>query len=117
MNRIKNRVVSHLFFIVILLLSLSLQAAPKKRLSSEPYISGDTFRSYADYLFDETTTSFDPSKVSYGDIVFVKSDMLDKFIKEKNPYISAPYVLITHNSDSGAPGNFSYLLDDPKILI
>jgi hypothetical protein len=89
MNRIKKRVVSHLFFIVILLLTLSLQAAPKKRLSSEPYISGDTFRSYADYLFDETTTSFDPSKVSYGDIVFVKSDMLDKFIKEKNPYISA----------------------------
>jgi hypothetical protein len=39
--------------------------------------------------------------------------MLKRFIKEKHLCIKAPYVFITHNSDAGAPGDFSYLLDDP----
>lgn len=89
-----------------------------ERGSSEPLISGDTFRHHADHIFDETTTGFDPAKVKTGDLIFVKTDWeyLEAFFTEYHPHIAHPYILLTHNSDHSAPGPFSRYLDDPKIL-
>ena len=47
------------------------------RNSSYPFISGDTFRAFADYIFDETRED-NLKSVKYGDIVFVKADKLDQ---------------------------------------
>lgn len=84
--------------------------------SSAPYLSGDTFRSMCDFYFDEVTTSFAPEKVQYGDVVFVKTDMLGAFFNEKHPFIQNPYVIVSHNSDHPAPGPGLPYLDDNKIL-
>ena len=73
----------------------------KLRLASHPYITGDGFRKIAQHVFDETTKkdSFDPLSVKQGDIVFVKSDMLDVFFTTHHRSIVEPYKLITHNGD------------------
>ena len=48
------------------------------RPSSKPYISGDTFRKYADHIFDEST-SFKPKDVRKNDIVFINSDLIEVY--------------------------------------
>lgn len=70
-----------------------------RRPSSYPFITGDTFRLLAKHIFDETRLSFDPTKVSLGDIVFVSSPLLRTFFKEYHPLISHKYILIEHNGD------------------
>lgn len=88
------------------------------RGSSAPFISGDTFRSYADHVFDETTLQFDPLSVKFGDVIFVKTDWeyLEEFFTQHHPKIASGYILITHNSDHSVPGPFASYLDDHKLL-
>ncbi len=104
-----------LFFIIGVVAS-QLYAQNQQRESSAPFISGDTFRCFADYIYDETSTISKPRRVQYGDIIFVKTDMLKEFFIKKHPYITNPYVLITHNSDLAVPGRFAGMLSDSKIL-
>ncbi|MFI0435519.1 MAG: hypothetical protein ACH350_07335 [Parachlamydiaceae bacterium] len=86
------------------------------RQSSYPYISGDSFRSFCDYVYDEKDQNIKPYDVVYGDVIFVKTDYLCDFFTSVHPKIVNPYILITHNSDLCIPQKFSYLLDDPKII-
>lgn len=106
----------------------SVYAEERLRASSAPFISGDTFRSFADHIFDETTelegpdsvktrdAVFEPTDVKFGDVVFVKGDLLEQFLLKKHPQIMHPYVLICHNSDEKMPGEFARFLEDDKIL-
>lgn len=89
----------------------------KKRGSSEPYISGDSFCSLADHIFDDDYTFIDPTKVKKGQIIFVATGFLSKFLFEIHPYITEPYCLITHNSDMGIPNRFFLYLLDERILV
>lgn len=68
------------------------------KLSSMPYISGDTFRAQSDHVLDDTS-KIDPTKVKTGDILFVKTDYLDEFIQHCLPSLPDSLKLITHNSD------------------
>ena len=88
----------------------------EERLSSEPYISGDTFRKYSDFIFDETQR-FDPEAVKKGDIIFLATGGehdLKVFFTEFHPKIKYPYILITHNGDRDTPGEFKDYLEDKK---
>ncbi|HJZ23196.1 MAG TPA: hypothetical protein VJ201_01965 [Candidatus Babeliales bacterium] len=97
-----------------------------ERRSSEPYITGDTFRQLSHFVFDESAADFDPAKITKPSIIFVKNDHffpkvykhdhLKKFFQEYHPLISHKYILITHNGDRSAPGEFLSYLDDPKII-
>ncbi len=98
------------------LLLLFLASSLYGRLSSEPFISGDTFRAYANHVFDETGVNFDPAKVKEGDTIFVKVDFLENFFRAKHPYIKNRYVLITHNGDLPTPGVYVHYLNDRKII-
>ena len=69
------------------------------RPSSEPYISGDTFRKFSDHIYDESKKFF-PKRVKTNDIIFVKTELLSSFFKNVNPYIESRYILISHNSDN-----------------
>jgi len=74
------------------------------RGSSAPYISGDTFRSIAKIIYDEEHQHLNIHTIKAGDIVFVKTDYLPKFIIELFPLIKKPIILVVHNSDYGIPG-------------
>ncbi|MDP1625096.1 MAG: hypothetical protein Q8L64_04975 [bacterium] len=71
----------------------------RMRPSSAPFISGDGFRSLADHIF-ETGQSFDPNDIKIGDLVYVQSDLVNKYFSEMHPKIRSKYVLLTHNSDA-----------------
>ena len=86
------------------------------RASSEPYISGDTFRAAADFVIDETQQPFDSDAIKDGDVIFVKIDFLSFFFTRIHPLLTKHYILVTHNSDCGVPGAFSRYLDDEKII-
>src|SRR5260221_3588076 len=65
---------------------------------SDPFVSGDSFRSFADHIFD-SSTHFSPQNIQEKDIIFVDFGHLERFFSEIHPRISARYILITHNGD------------------
>ncbi len=107
--------------ILLLFLSVSILIINgKDRPTSEPYISGDGFRRYSNFIFDETNISFDPNLVKNGDIIFVSTEPvgnLEKFFNEIHPRINNKYILITHNGDPDTPGAFKKYLDNEQILV
>jgi hypothetical protein len=74
--------------------------------NSHPYLSGDTFRSFAHHIHD-MDRDVNPLRIKKQDIVFVQSPRLAEFIKDVHPKITTPYVLITHNGDENI--NETYL--------
>jgi hypothetical protein len=102
-------------FLAISILLSSLWA--DDRGSSFPYITGDTFRAYADFIVDETEVPFFPERVSKGNTIFVKTDYLETFFTQLHPLIPEPYILLTHNSDFPAPGHYGPMLEDPKLIV
>ena len=68
------------------------------RPSSQPYISGDTFRKISDHVYDESKKLL-PQKVKNNDIVFLKTDLIQDYFQNVNSKIDAKYILISHNSD------------------
>lgn len=68
------------------------------RLSSEPYISGDTFRNYSNHVRDELSL-INYSAVEKNDIIFIKTDFLEEFLTNEIDQIKNYFILITHNSD------------------
>lgn len=105
-------------FFALLSISLSgILAVPvSERISSYPFVSGDTFRAFADHILDETGITFCLDNIQKGDIIFVKTDFLSFFFSEIHPRIKYPYILITHNSDYTVPQHFAHYLDDPKLF-
>lgn len=83
---------------------------------SYPYISGDSFRFFCDFVYDELDRSLLPEAIQEGNTIFVKTDYLHEFFYKIHPYINNPYILITHNSDYPAPWNFASFLEDKKII-
>jgi hypothetical protein len=84
------------------------------RPSSHPFISGDDFRSLAQHKYENTKT-FSSKKVKNGDIIFVKTDLINDWFNKIHPNINARYKLITHNSDATIGKNeIKYL--DKKII-
>lgn len=87
-----------------------------KRLPSSPYISGDSFRSIAQFVIDETRNPIDPDLIKDGDILFVKPELFEYFFTVIHPRISHKYILISHNSDLSSPGTYRSFLNDNKII-
>jgi len=84
------------------------------RPSFYPFLSGDGFRSIANFVHDELLT-FDPRSVGHGDIIFVRNDFLTDFFISIHPRIKNQYVLISHNEDFGIDSGFVKYIDK-KIL-
>lgn len=105
----------HILLLVFPLLGFGVPA-PSNRSPSTPFISGDTFRFFADHAYDELDTSLIPAQIQKGDTVFVKTDYLDDFFRKIHPSIMHPYILISHNSDKTAPGPHTQFLEDDKLL-
>ena len=84
------------------------------RLSSYPYVSGDTFRNFSKFIYDEHT-SFNPEILKNKDIVFVKTDLIEDYFENVHPKIKGRYVLISHNSDEQINSQHKKYLDS-KII-
>jgi len=91
---------------------------PVNRLSSYPYISGDSFRSICDFQIDEANRFFDPARVRSGDTIFLHNHtvMLDFFFANVHPHITVPYILVSHNGDKSKFDSYKKYLDDESIV-
>ena len=96
------------------------------RPSSDPYLSGDTFRKYCDHIFDAKEQNFVPSEVETGDLVFVAPrdydrktlrESLDDFFKNYHPFIKNKYILVTHNSDLNITEEFRDYLESKTLFV
>jgi hypothetical protein len=89
------------------------------------YISGDAFRSIADYIYEGpdwygvgSGAPLDRRifKNKPGDIIFVQICNLNNFIRKIHPKIKNPYILITHNHDDPIDEKYKNFIKDPKII-
>lgn len=87
-----------------------------QRKSSAPYISGDTFRAFCNFIIDEKQIPFNTDLVKDGDTIFLKTDLMAFFFTEVHPFITKKYILVTHNSDYSAPDKFIQYLNDDKLI-
>lgn len=84
------------------------------RPASYPYLSGDGFRAGANFVYDQFL-AFDPRDVSFGDIVFVRTNYLKDFFNKIHPDIKEKYVLLSNNEDGTVGKEFADFVDD-KII-
>lgn len=74
------------------------------RPTSNPFISGDTFRTLGTHFFDETHR-VSLSDIQAGDIVFVNGDFLGEFFEGILNRLTFPIVVILGNSDRNYSGS------------
>ena len=84
------------------------------RPSNKPLVSGDSFRNFANHIFDETTT-LKPTNVKNNDLVFVSGSVLNIFLKFYHKKINANYILLVHNSLDSVNEDIKTFLDE-KII-
>jgi hypothetical protein len=86
------------------------------RLSSYPYISGDTFRQFADIKIDSAHDLLTFESNWNRTIIFCATDVLDVFIEWALPKIESKFILITHNSDYSVDDKYSALLNHELLF-
>ena len=89
---------------------------PSRHISSYPFLAADTFRAFADHVFDESRVPFDSGDINHGDTIFVNSDYMNIFFEMVHPEIPHPYILITHTGLLSAPGEYIEFLESDKII-
>lgn len=95
----------------------------KRRPSSAPFLSGDTFARLADIVinnkndfdqFDAFINRFNGAQKRC--IIFIHSDFLKDFEKKYLPKINFYFVLISHQSDVIVDASYASLADAPFLL-
>jgi hypothetical protein len=86
------------------------------RLSSKPYISGDTFRTIADIRLDSVDDFYRITKLKNGSIIFCKTELLKCFTRFALPRMNKKFILITHNSDEVVDVRYLDLLNNELLI-
>lgn len=87
-----------------------------RRPTSEPYLSGDTFRKIAIHVFEKSIDKARPTAIfNHGDIIFCETHLLEKFQRYVLPYINCKFVLISQNSDMNVSNEFLSLLNSKYL--
>jgi hypothetical protein len=71
----------------------------KRRPSSYPFISGDTFRNIANHHWENENKQLSPKDVKQGDIVFCQAELFSELRDQVLVHIEAPITLLLGNSD------------------
>ena len=79
---------------------------------SLPYISGMGYREKCDFIYDEFY-KFNIHHIDQfnGMKIFIKTDLLNDFIKRFLPFIITPFIIYTHNSDKEINSIYNDLLN------
>lgn len=87
----------------------------RARPSSQPFVSGDSFRSISDHIV-EPGAGIDPRSIESENVVFVQSSEIGHFVGSILPKIKNPFVLITHNGDLNIDKRFSALANHDRLI-
>lgn len=103
--------------IICLLMLFCCHSYAQKLPLDNPYFCAYSIENYCSgVFFGLQNSTIVPEEVKAGDILVVRTEVIGEFFQHIHPKIANPYVLVTHHSDSPAPGNFAHMLNDPKIL-
>ncbi len=102
---------------------------PKIEINSEPYNSSYNFMLLSDHIWIgddiincksddirwlKLKNGIDPKKVKKGDVIYVITDLLDRFFNEIHPKIKNKYILISGRTDKPLENKSKYI--DDKII-
>jgi hypothetical protein len=86
------------------------------RTDSLPYVTGDTFRLFSDYVYDQLEITIPKNFDLIQDaIIFVKTDFLNDFFERYFKFIKTRIILITQNSDYPITAKFQKYLKEPRL--
>jgi hypothetical protein len=88
----------------------------KKRMSSSPFISGDTFRALTNNIYENKNKNISIKCVKKHPIIFVESSLLIEFFKNIHSKIENKYILISHNGDENIGKEYLKYIDDKLHL-
>lgn len=86
------------------------------RISSHPYISGDSFRKVSNHVLDDIS-NVNFNKIKNDDLIFIKSDYINLFFEKLKTNLKKDikFKIITHNSDIEIEKSFNKLIKNYKI--
>jgi hypothetical protein len=79
-----------------------------RRPVSFPFISGDTFRSLAEHVWEHGNMEITPNKIKPGDVIFCQSELLEDLCEKVLSHSSARVTILLGNTDR----NFTQQLAD-----
>jgi uncharacterized protein YaeQ len=85
------------------------------RPSSYPMITGDTFRKFANHIWEDNNTNIKKSDVKNGDIIFCQSEMIESLSDKVLRNIQASVVIILGNSDKNHSKELEKIIDINRI--
>jgi hypothetical protein len=80
---------------------------------SSPFLSGDTYRSFADLEIYEVD---DIKKMKCGCIIFLPVEKLSNFQETILPKINTKFSMITHRGDKSVTSNYLKIADHPHLV-
>lgn len=89
----------------------------KLRPSSLPFLAGDTYRAFADNIYDETKKC-SATDIKKNNVVFVSSYLLDDFAKDVLSNVQEKFILITHQGDTNILNEDKYksIADNKNVI-
>ena len=88
-----------------------------RRPASSPFLSGDTFRSIADHIWEFGNEQIDVNTLKPGDVVFCQSDMLEGLCERILAQSKSPITLLLGNSDANHTKSLGHLLANTIVEI
>ncbi len=108
--RIKNKKLSEILFYIERKVIINFYKLLNIRPSSEPYLSGDTYKSFADCNYNGGQLV-----IKKPEIIFIKADRLEEFSIYVNN-IKYPFVIISHHGDELVDEKYLSLLACENLL-
>ncbi|CAF0914835.1 unnamed protein product [Brachionus calyciflorus] len=89
-----------------------------KRTESIPFVTGDSFRFFAHYVFDDIENTIPRDyNLKPKAIIFVKTDFLEQFFDGFFENLKSKIILISHNSDLGVTDIYLKYLNDDRMIV
>lgn len=85
------------------------------RPSSRPFISGDSFREFADFAFDGNERPTFLNKIRAGSSIFCPSHEIDNFLHRAAPSLRSEVVLILGNSDNDLGTQLGQIIEETLV--
>jgi hypothetical protein len=87
-----------------------------RRPTSSPFISGDTFRSMADHIWEAGHEAITLNEINPGDVIFCESERLDDLRERVLIHSRVPIILLLGNSDKNHTQSLVQLLAGTAVV-
>lgn len=101
--------------LILTVLAARLNSFLGLRPPSWPFISGDTFRNFADHVWEPGRERLRPEQVKAGSVIFCRTNELTSLNEAVLRHLRKPIVLLLGNSDLPPPSEVFQLSLNPNI--